>query len=110
MTFNQYRLLDKAEIVDRDRLLQQIKNNIRQAYGDRLKGIVLYGSLARGDEDDDSDIDLLVLLTGPIELWKEIRNTNLTSLDRFMPLPSISMSMKLAILPCFVTPRRKDFV
>ncbi len=65
--------------MDREQLLRQIKNCLQDTYGDRLQGIVLYGSEARGDAEPDSDIDLLVLLNGPIELWKDIQ-TNVYSL------------------------------
>jgi len=36
---------------------------------------VLYGSVARGEDRPDSDIDLICLLEGPVSLWKEIQNT-----------------------------------
>lgn len=52
--------------------LRQIKDNLAKTYGERLRGVILYGSEARGDASEDSDIDLLVLLTGPIRLWKEL--------------------------------------
>ncbi len=58
--------------MDRDQLLTQIKTSLHDAFGDRLRGIVLYGSEARGDADKDSDIDLLVLLKGPIALGKDL--------------------------------------
>ena len=51
----------------RDELLNEIKSRLLAAFGDRLQGVVLYGSEARGDAGPDSDIDLLVLLTGPVE-------------------------------------------
>ncbi len=54
-------------------LLAAIKQRLTEHYGDRLKGVILYGSEARGDADDDSDVDLLVLLEGPIATFKEIR-------------------------------------
>jgi predicted nucleotidyltransferase len=59
--------------MDRDELLNRIKNCLRDAYGDRLQGVVLYGSEARGEAEEDSDIDLLVLLSGPVQFGKDLR-------------------------------------
>lgn len=49
-----------------DNVLKQIKSMLEAAFADRLRGVVLYGSEVRGEADPDSDIDLLVLLTGPV--------------------------------------------
>jgi len=57
----------------RDDLLKQIKSRLQAAFGDRLQGVVLYGSEARGDAQPDSDIDLLVLLTGPVDNYWDLR-------------------------------------
>ncbi len=65
--------------MDREELLNRIKDHLKDAYGDRLQGIVLYGSEARGEAEPDSDIDLLVLLKGPMESWNDIR-TNVDAL------------------------------
>jgi uncharacterized protein len=43
-------------------LLDEIVQNTSQIYGDKLKEIVLYGSYAKGQEDDESDIDIMVLV------------------------------------------------
>ena len=40
--------------------IEELKNNISHKYA--LDGITLFGSKARGDDEPDSDIDLLVLL------------------------------------------------
>jgi predicted nucleotidyltransferase len=53
-------------------LLQKIKSALQAAHGPRLKGVLLYGSRARGNAEPDSDWDILVLLEGPIELTRDI--------------------------------------
>ena len=45
-----------------DDLIAELKVGLDGAYGDRLKGLYLYGSYARGEEDDESDLDILVVL------------------------------------------------
>jgi predicted nucleotidyltransferase len=52
------------------------------AFGDRLQGVVLYGSEARGTADSDSDADLLVLLRGPMALGNDLK----TIIDALYPL------------------------
>ncbi|MBU4270422.1 MAG: nucleotidyltransferase domain-containing protein [Planctomycetes bacterium] len=61
--------------MDRNLLLQRIKDVLQPAFGDRFRGVVLYGSEARGTAGADSDVDVLVLLTGPIQVGKDISAT-----------------------------------
>ncbi|MCD8077155.1 MAG: nucleotidyltransferase domain-containing protein, partial [Lachnospiraceae bacterium] len=35
---------------------------VRQIYGNHLRKIILYGSYARGDFREDSDVDVMILL------------------------------------------------
>jgi len=59
--------------MNREQLLRRVKTTLVRVFGDRLQGVVLYGSEARGDARPDSDIDLLVLLDGlphePDDSW-----------------------------------------
>jgi len=57
----------------RDELLREIKSRLQAAHGDRLCGVVLYGSEARGDAEPDSDIDVLVLLKGPMDYLRDVK-------------------------------------
>jgi len=43
-------------------ILAEAKKRLKQIYGDKLKDIILYGSYARGDFTEGSDIDLIILL------------------------------------------------
>ena len=51
-----------------DPMLQQCRTVLQTLYGKRLRGVVLYGACARGTEETESDIDLMVLLEGPVDL------------------------------------------
>jgi predicted nucleotidyltransferase len=53
--------------------LQKCRALLQKLYTKRLKGLVLYGSCARGTAGVESDIDLLVLLEGPVDVAREIR-------------------------------------
>lgn len=43
-------------------ILAEAKRRLEQIYGDKLKDIILYGSYARGDFTEGSDIDIIILL------------------------------------------------
>lgn len=53
--------------------IQESKAILQKHYGEQFGGLILYGSLARGDGDSESDIDLLVLLKKPFDLFRELR-------------------------------------
>jgi len=54
-------------------IVQKCKEALVNKYGKRLKGVILYGSMARGQALSDSDIDLLVLLDAPLDYFAELR-------------------------------------
>jgi len=42
--------------------LKQIANEMQIIFGDRLKAVTLFGSYARGDYGEHSDVDIMVLV------------------------------------------------
>ncbi len=54
-------------------ITQRCKNILASHYGSQLKGLILYGSIAREQANADSDIDLLVLLSKPFNHFRELR-------------------------------------
>jgi uncharacterized protein len=54
-------------------LLAEIRVALEARYGRRLHRVLLFGSIARGDETPDSDIDLLVVLSGSPDNTGETR-------------------------------------
>ena len=56
-----------------EHILKEFREKAEKLYGKRLKKIILYGSYARGQANDEhSDIDLAVVLAGIVEPCKEI--------------------------------------
>lgn len=60
--------------IDIRKLLKELKEGLNCLYGERLKGLYLYGSYARGDYKEGSDLDVLLVLDdferAPIELTR----------------------------------------
>ena len=84
-------------------LLKDIKARLEQAHGKRLHGIVLYGSEARGLADKDSDVDVLVLLDGPVDYGPDLE----TNLKALYPL-SLEIGRRISAKP--VSAREYDTV
>jgi predicted nucleotidyltransferase len=56
-----------------DTILREFRHGLEQIYGARLVRVVLFGSQARDEAEPDSDIDVMVVLRGPVNPHEEIR-------------------------------------
>lgn len=57
---------------DLRKLLERPNRELSEVYAERYRGLVLFGSYARGEaRGKDSDVDLLLLLAGEVEPWRE---------------------------------------
>lgn len=57
-------------------ICEKIVDCYKKIYGDDIQGIYLYGSYARGDFDEDSDIDIVAIVKGDrLDLQDKCRNS-----------------------------------
>lgn len=50
----------------------KIVTDLVSIYGDKILGIILFGSQARGDAHDDSDFDILVVMNNEVLITREL--------------------------------------
>ena len=55
-----------------EKIITEFRQALEKIYGDKLINLVLYGSQARGDATEDSDIDVMVILKSPVSPGDEI--------------------------------------
>ena len=76
--------------------LRWVTERLREIYGPRLRRLILFGSHARGEATSDSDVDVLVVLDGPIRSYEEARRTSRVALraaaDRDTAVSFVHMS------------------
>jgi len=57
-------------------VLAELKSRLSALYGERLKGVYLFGSHARNEADEESDLDLLIVLDEVDNYSREITRTS----------------------------------
>ena len=55
-----------------EQIIREFRQQLEKLYGDRLVELILYGSQARKEATEDSDIDIMVILKSPVSPGDEI--------------------------------------
>ena len=58
------RFMEKLQSEELRMILTELAGMLKEVYHDKLKAVILYGSVARGTATDESDIDIMVLIDG----------------------------------------------
>jgi|WetSurMetagenome_2_1015567.scaffolds.fasta_scaffold573065_3 uncharacterized protein len=80
-------------------ILTDLRHRLTEHYGSRLDRLILFGSQARGDAEEQSDVDVLVVLNGEVQPGEEIRHTGGI-------VAELSLSNDLVISCAFVSNQR----
>ena len=84
---------------DIQKLLRELKSELTRIYGERLRGVYLYGSYARGDHQAGSDVDVIIILTTYRRYGDEIKRTSELN-------AKLSLDYNLSISRLFLTEER----
>jgi predicted nucleotidyltransferase len=87
-------------------IAERLLTGLRERYGDRLIAVALFGSVARGTQREDSDIDFLIVA-------RDLPRGRTARVDEFLPVeqqldpwlaPPRSDLLPVALSPVFKTP------
>ena len=82
-------------------ILRELKNELQNRYGTQLKGVILFGSYARGKQKSGSDIDIAIILEDFSHACIEVEHTgDIVS----------SLSLKFDTLISLVPIKEKDWL
>lgn len=82
------------------RLLKNLKQGLARVYGKQLNAVYLYGSFARGDSVEGSDLDVVVILKDFQRRAAEIRRTSEL-------VGGLSLEYEITVSPLFL--REKEW-
>jgi predicted nucleotidyltransferase len=59
-------------MVTDDPILKRLRRTLGELHGDRIERVVLFGSRARGEANEESDYDVAVFLNDLTDRWREL--------------------------------------
>lgn len=95
-------------------VVNEYSEGLRKIFGDQLAGVLLYGSFARGEGREDSDIDIVCVLRPPFAYGEAIQRSSMLtsklSLEYDVVLSRVFVSeedLRTRNLPFFMNIRRE---
>ena len=73
-------------------LLARLRERLEETYGARLRGLYLYGSCARGSEDAESDVDVIIILDRIEAYGAEVARSTSTLISTLSLQSGVSIS------------------
>ncbi len=83
-----------------EELLAEVEKKLKNLFGNNLSDIILYGSYARGDNDKESDIDIIAL----------VEEGNLKNYNEKIVEFEIDLTIKYGIMPSILVENKKHFL
>lgn len=75
-------------------IAQDLQAGLKTLYGPRLRALCLYGSYARGDQREGSDLDILVILADMQDIGQELHRMSQLGSDL-----SLAHDLTISLLP-----------
>lgn len=63
------------------KILAELRRGLEALYGERLVHIMLFGSHARNEAESGSDLDVLIVLSGPVNPGEEVARVSLLATE-----------------------------
>ena len=81
-------------IFEENTALMELKEDLRDSLGDSLIGLILFGSRATGDYDNESDIDIAIIVQGLSRKLKNLIFNKVAKIELkyLMPISTIVFS------------------
>ena len=84
-----------------EKILKALQLELKQVLGDQLESVILFGSQARGEAQDDSDIDVLVVVRDELDYGDLIQRTSAI-------VSALSLEYDVVISRAFASRQRFD--